>query len=218
LLGCPIKDLTGGFNMWTKSALEKIRLENIISKGYSFQVEMKYRAWAAGCAIKEIPIIFTDRKAGASKMSKKIFFEALLNMWKIKRSGGVNTAVDQFTKFAVTGGLGTITNLLIFFLCVDKAGLPEIPVSIFCFLIAGTQNYIINHKWSFADKTKPSIKKWASFLGASLLGLAVNIAVMTFVIAHFAPPYKFIAQACGIAAGMIINFTLSKLFVWRKKS
>jgi dolichol-phosphate mannosyltransferase len=91
VLGCPIKDLTGGFNMWTKTALEKIGLENIISKGYSFQVEMKYRSQAAGCAVKEIPIVFTDRKAGASKMSKRIFFEAMLNMWKIRRSVGKTT-------------------------------------------------------------------------------------------------------------------------------
>ena len=85
ILGCPIKDLTGGFNMWTKDALLKIKLENIISKGYSFQVEMKYRAWRAGCSVKEIPILFVDRKAGKSKMSKKIFFEALINIWKIKK-------------------------------------------------------------------------------------------------------------------------------------
>jgi dolichol-phosphate mannosyltransferase len=114
VLGCPVKDLTGGFNMWTKTALDRIGLENIISQGYAFQVELKYRAWAAGCRIKEIPIIFPDRNRGASKMSKEIFLEALLNIWKIKRDVGKNTAPDQFFKFAVTGGLGTITNLVIF--------------------------------------------------------------------------------------------------------
>ncbi|MHC6201683.1 glycosyltransferase [Breznakiellaceae bacterium SP9] len=220
VLDCPLKDLTGGFTMWTKSSFQKIGLQNIISKGYSFQVEMKYRAWAAGCAITETPIIFTDRKLGSSKMSKKIFFEALLNIWKIKRSVSVNTALNQFVKFAVTGGLGTITNLVIFFLCTDIFKLPEIPVSIGCFLIAGTQNYIINHKWSFADKTVQTplaVKQWFLFLCASLLGLFVNITVMQSIIRNFPLPYKFIAQACGIAAGMIINFALSKLFVWRKK-
>jgi putative flippase GtrA len=153
-------------------------------------------------------------------MSKKIFFEALLAVWKIKKDVGRDTGIDQAIKFAVTGGLGTITNLLIFFLCADKAGLPEIPVSIVCFIIAGTQNYIINHKWSFStksDKHPLRIKQWLGFLCASLLGLAVNIAVMTLVIVHWTLPYKFIAQACGIAAGMVINFTLSKLFVWRRK-
>jgi dolichol-phosphate mannosyltransferase len=52
VLGCPIKDLTGGFNMWRKTALLKIGLQNIISKGYSFQVEMKYRGFCSGCSIK----------------------------------------------------------------------------------------------------------------------------------------------------------------------
>jgi dolichol-phosphate mannosyltransferase len=84
VLGCPVRDLTGGFNLWKKSALEKINLEAIISKGYSFQIEMKYRAYRAGCTIGEVPIIFVDRKKGTSKMSKRIFFEALVNVWKIR--------------------------------------------------------------------------------------------------------------------------------------
>jgi putative flippase GtrA len=205
--------------MWTKAALDKIGLTNIISKGYLFQVEMKYRAYIAGCSIKEIPIIFPDRERGVSKMSKRIAFEAMINVWKIKGVTRNRAALAQFIKFSFTGGLGTITNLVIFFLGADMARLPEIPVSIGCFLIAGTQNYIVNHTWSFAEagqKTPPRAKQWALFLCASLLGLAINIAVMTFILKNVALPYKFIAQAAGIVAGMISNFTLSKLIVWRR--
>lgn len=86
VLGCPIKDLTGGFNMWRKESLEKIGLDSIISKGYSFQIEMKYRAYKAGCSIKEIPIIFPDRVAGESKMSKGIFIEAFKSVWRIRNA------------------------------------------------------------------------------------------------------------------------------------
>ena len=86
VLGCPIQDLTGGFNMWRKNALLKIGLDRIISEGYSFQIEMKYRAWKAGCSIKEIPVLFTDRTQGESKMSRKILLEALTKIWKIKRN------------------------------------------------------------------------------------------------------------------------------------
>ncbi|MDR1784950.1 MAG: glycosyltransferase family 2 protein [Spirochaetaceae bacterium] len=221
VLGCPIRDLTGGFNMWRKSALEKIGLESIISRGYSFQVEMKYRAFRAGCSIKEIPIIFPDRTAGRSKMSKKIFLEALVKVWKIRWTSGRDTGVDQFVKFALTGGLGTVTNLALFFLAADLAKLPEIPVSIGCFMVAGTQNYLINHLWSFrkyTGKTPPSIRKWALFIGSSSLGLGVNILVMTSLLARVNLPFKFIAQGCGILAGMVINFILSKLVVFRKRS
>ena len=84
ILRCPIKDLTGGYNGWRLDILNKIGLNNIISSGYSFQIEMKYRAYILGAQIVEFPIIFEDRKFGKSKMSKRIFLEALLNVIKIK--------------------------------------------------------------------------------------------------------------------------------------
>ena len=126
--------------------------------------------------------------------------------------------IKQFIKFGITGGLGTITNLIIFFLLADLAGLFEIPVSIFCFIVAGTQNYIIHHLWSFKEytvNTKLSFKKWFMFLLGSLAGLGINISVMYLIILNFALPYKFIAQAFGIAAGMAVNFIISKLFIFK---
>lgn len=84
ILSCPIKDLTGGFNGWHIDILDKINLNNIISKGYCFQIELKYKAFKAGAKIKEFPIIFLDRKKGNSKMSKAIFIEALLNVIKLR--------------------------------------------------------------------------------------------------------------------------------------
>lgn len=218
VLGCPVMDLTGGYNMWRKSALEKISLSSIISQGYSFQIEMKYKAYRAGCAIKEIPIIFKDRKQGKSKMSKKIFLEALVNIWRIRNTD--KPALGQFIKFFITGGLGTVTNLVIFFLLADMMKFNEIPVSIGCFMIAVTQNYFFNHFWSFKRATadiKPSFKKWMTFVLFSLTGLVVNVTVMKLIIINFDVLYKFIAQAFGIAAGMIVNFIFSKTFVFKKK-
>lgn len=84
ILNCPINDLTGGFNGWSRDIIEKINLDNIISKGYSFQIEMKYKAFKNKAKILEFPIVFEDRKYGKSKMSKSIFFEAMLNIVKIK--------------------------------------------------------------------------------------------------------------------------------------
>lgn len=84
ILNCPVMDLTGGFNAWRLDILNKIGLNNIISRGYSFQIEMKYRAYCSGAQILEFPIVFEDRKFGKSKMNKRIFFEALLNVIKIR--------------------------------------------------------------------------------------------------------------------------------------
>lgn len=128
--------------------------------------------------------------------------------------------IYEIIKFCVTGGLGTITNLFIFFLLADLGGLPEIPVSVGCFVVAGTQNYFLNHLWSFREYTgnvRTSIGKWAAFLLGSLLGLGVNIFVMKLMLANFDLPWKFIAQACGIAAGMVINFIISKFVIFQRR-
>lgn len=80
LLGIKIQDVTGGFKCFRREVLEKINLDGLITTGYAFQIEMNYRASLMNYRIKEIPIIFEDRVAGKSKMSKKIFIEALLKV------------------------------------------------------------------------------------------------------------------------------------------
>ena len=80
ILGISIKDVTGGFKCFRREVLEAIDLDNIISAGYAFQIEMNYRTILKGFKVKEVPIVFEDRVAGQSKMSKKIFIEALLNV------------------------------------------------------------------------------------------------------------------------------------------
>ena len=87
ILGAPIRDFTGGFNGWRRKVLESIELETVRSDGYSFQIELKYRAFLRGFRITEFPIVFEDRKVGQSKMSKKIVFEALGKVWGFRFSG-----------------------------------------------------------------------------------------------------------------------------------
>lgn len=84
ILGYPVRDWTGGFNLWKKEVLEKIVLDDIQSEGYSFQIELKYRALKKGFKMLENPIIFEDRRVGQSKMSSRIVFEALLRVWSIR--------------------------------------------------------------------------------------------------------------------------------------
>lgn len=80
----PIKDGTGGFKCFRRQVLEAINLDNIHSDGYAFQIEMNFKAWIKKFRIKEIPIVFVDRIAGASKMSKRIIREAAWLVWKLK--------------------------------------------------------------------------------------------------------------------------------------
>ena len=80
VLGLPVRDLTGGFKCFRRAVLEAIDLEAVRSQGFAFQVELTYRAIQQGFRVKEIPIAFTDRRVGQSKMSKRIVLEA---MWMV---------------------------------------------------------------------------------------------------------------------------------------
>ena len=84
ITGLPVDDATGGFKCFRKKVLESINLDGIHSNGYSFQIEMNFKAWKKGFKIKEVPIIFIDRVEGTSKMSKKIVYEAIFMVWKLR--------------------------------------------------------------------------------------------------------------------------------------
>ena len=77
-LGLPVQDLTSGYKAFRRRVLEELKLEGVSSNGYSFQIELTYRAVLAGFKVREVPIIFVDRRAGHSKMSRRIVIEAVL--------------------------------------------------------------------------------------------------------------------------------------------
>jgi dolichol-phosphate mannosyltransferase len=86
VLGLSIHDITSGFRVYRTSALRGIDLASISSNGYSFQVEMTYRAVISGCSLVEYPIIFTERRSGQSKMSQGVILESAMMPWKLRLS------------------------------------------------------------------------------------------------------------------------------------
>jgi dolichol-phosphate mannosyltransferase len=82
--GLPLADSTGGFKCFRRRVLEAIPLERVRSNGYAFQIEMSYLAWKKGFRLKEIPIVFTDRVEGQSKMNRKIVREAVWMVWWLR--------------------------------------------------------------------------------------------------------------------------------------
>jgi dolichol-phosphate mannosyltransferase len=88
ITGLPVYDPTGGFKCFRRCVLEAIELEKVRSNGYTFQIEMSYKAWLEGFRLREIPITFADRYAGKSKMSGHIVLEALWMVWVLALSHG----------------------------------------------------------------------------------------------------------------------------------
>jgi dolichol-phosphate mannosyltransferase len=84
ITGIPLRDCTAGFKCFRREVLEKVRIDKIDSSGYAFQIEMNFFAWKNKFRIAEIPIVFTDRQRGASKMSTKIIREGIILLWKLR--------------------------------------------------------------------------------------------------------------------------------------
>ena len=80
----PVNDATGGFNAFRREVIEAVGLDRIESNGYTFQIELKLRAWRAGYTLREVPIVFTERDSGESKMSRRIVVEAVWRVWKLR--------------------------------------------------------------------------------------------------------------------------------------
>ena len=87
--GMPFSDPTGGFKCFRRSALESIDLQAVRSNGYSFQIELTHKVWRQGLRIAEVPIIFTDRFQGTSKMSGHIVREAFFMVWRLWLQNGL---------------------------------------------------------------------------------------------------------------------------------
>lgn len=138
-------------------------------------------------------------------------------MMESKLTNSKRRNFGSFFKFAIVGGLGTVTNLLFFYVFVDVFDWQPLPVSTLCYFISAIQNYLINHFWTFQDKldpSAPSLSALLKFLLASTAGLAVNLLCLKFTLGLF--PAAVYSQFLGIAAGLIFNYVIVKFFVFNK--
>ena len=126
----------------------------------------------------------------------------------------------KFTKFLFVGLLGTITNISIFYVFVDRLFYPPIQISITGFILASIQNYIFHNNWTFLNESKKrSLSKtdYFKYLSVSLISLAVNLSVLQFVLVQYNPSIKAVGQLIGIASGTLINYLGAKKWVFREE-
>ncbi len=108
ITGMPFSDPTGGFKCFRRAALEEVDLDGVRSNGYSFQIELTHQVWRRGLRVKEIPIVFTDRFQGSSKMSRAIIREALVVVWQLWFRNRFRRAPDKtaFLRSSSESGTG----------------------------------------------------------------------------------------------------------------
>jgi len=135
-----------------------------------------------------------------------------------ERLSALSPLTVQIGRFAIVGGLGTVTNLVLFYFLVDAGGMAPVLGALLCFLVAVSQNYVLNELWTFATASSNGLSwmRFGKFVGASLLGLAVNTSVLALLLWLYPFPLAVIPQAIGIAAGMGVNFVASRVIVFRR--
>ena len=125
--------------------------------------------------------------------------------------------LKQFVQFVLVGGLGTVTNLVVFYLVVDKGGVAPLPGAVISFGISVSQNYVFNQMWTFQSGHAEgvSLKRYAKYVCFSLLALAVNLAVLQWLIDHYTFPVLVLPQSLGILAGTVLNHLASRWVTFR---
>lgn len=136
-----------------------------------------------------------------------------------ERLAALGPTTVQLVRFGLVGGLGTLTNLVLFYFLVDVGDLHWLAGAVLCFAVAVSQNYVLNELWTFATSALEqglSLERYAKFVAASLIGLAINIGVLTTLLWLHSYPLAVIPQAIAIGAGMAFNFVASRQLVFRR--
>jgi putative flippase GtrA len=125
---------------------------------------------------------------------------------------------NSLLRFLLVGALGTVVNILIFFILADTLHFDATFSSVIAFVIAVTQNYVLNHVWSFKNIINFQLnrKSYLKYVCVNIFGLLINLLVLNLILLQFNPAIKTEAQFFGVLSGTFFNFILSRLYVFNK--
>jgi len=201
-----ISDPLSGFLFFRKNLIKGIKLD---PKGFKIGLEILVKARPK--KIVEIPHTFIGRKKGESKLKAVEYLNYLhhiISLYFLK--------IEQFLKFCVVGSLGTITNLLILYGLTEFANIWYIFSAVVAFVIAATQNFILNKIWTFKDRRNGKAfvaKQWTKFFTISILSLGINLIVLYTLVEFFGVWYIF-AQILATLVALSVNFLGNKTWTF----
>lgn len=226
MLRLPIRDCTSGFKCIRRDALAAIDMRQVTSAGFGFQVEMNYYLHRAGKRMAEVPIVFPDRTAGESKMSKGIFLEALRLVWRLRRDERsqaepgrwrrmVTRHGRRFARFAVVGGTGVLVNTGVLALLVEVGGLAPILAAGIATETAILSNFVLNDAWTFRDVGRRSSRLVSAlrYNAYALGGLVITLATLA-ALTRFTGLHYLVANLFAIGAAMLWNYAANARWTW----
>ncbi len=206
-----LSDPTSGFMAVKKSTLEGLELNPI---GWKIVLEVVARS---GARVIEVPITFTDRIYGESKLDSRAKFEYLLHLWRLYNYCLPNFL--QFVKFCLVGASGLVVDTTTLIIAVEQLGADPRVGAIFAFFIAVTWNYILDKRWTFGDQSQTAhFGGYFGFVSVCLIGLVVRIAIMHLLLVTLgiAGRWYIVANFVGVIVATVLNFAGSKYFVFRQ--
>jgi dolichol-phosphate mannosyltransferase len=214
VVGLNARDCTSGFRAIRASVLRAIDLSAINVHGYAFLVALLYEATLRGAVVREIPIAFTDRTAGVSKLGLRDIREFIVNaLWLRFRSSAV------FVKFLVVGASGVVVNLGAFSLLL-AAGVNKYLASPIAIELSILSNFALNNFWTFRRRNTASgfHVKGLKYNVVSLAALAVSFGTFAVLSLLFPQASPQLLQFIGIVPATAINYLLNSYWTFRDRS
>ncbi len=218
-LGYPsLHDWTGGYRAFYNKYYEINKDKMLKYSGYVFQIAFLHNSVMAGARVYEVPIKFTDRRFGHSKIAPGEYIKNVFEYVIKQRLHSLKTG--NFKKFLVVGGIGFVINTVILEFCVHAVGLKPAVGSIIGAEFAIISNFFLNNAWTFKDQAIEQGKKLSKLMqfNFSAIGAIIIQAVSVFVGTHlFGEPSYRIFYILGVGIGLIYNYFMYSKVIWKKK-
>lgn len=215
-----IHDWTGGFRAIKKEVFLKVSPEMEKYNGYIFQIAFLHKAVNDGFKIGEVPLHFSDRKLGMSKIAPLGYIIDVLTFVIITRIKELVTG--PFGKFLVVGGTGFIIQAVILRILADGFGIDPSIASLTGAVAAIFSNYNLNNFWTFRTERVKSVGQYIwkllNFYATSAIGVIfIQTAIIFLGVQLIGRKYYFLYFIVGTAILLVYNFTVYRLIIWRKK-
>jgi dolichol-phosphate mannosyltransferase len=213
-----IHDCTSGYRAIKFSLYRQINPEFIYTRGYAFLTTLLYEMITHGAQVKEIPLVFYDRKFGETKLKTKDIIEFIQNAIRIRFK-----STERMIKFAIVGGSGIVVNLGIFsivkYLFSINYALSDTTLLLSSLCgdeISIIYNFILNHKWTFKDTTNDDhiIIKLLKFHAITIISVMINNSILFILYKMLGIP-DIVAKFIGILVAFVWNYFFNSRWTWR---
>jgi dolichol-phosphate mannosyltransferase len=208
-----VKDCTAGFRAIRAWVLREIDLQTLKTRGYAFQIELLYLAVSKKARIKEIPVFFTDRVHGTSKLSLRDIKEFLGAAFAIRL-----TRIKPLARFFLIGGIGAIINISVLQILIN-VGVGRFIASPIAIEASIMSNFLWHKNWTFYDTNRPGnvFAKASKFHVGSFLSLLITFSVFTITSLIYPKSLPAADQAIAILPGAVANYLISSRWIFRKE-